>query len=480
MGFNITFKSEAKKTMGAKLYSKLQTDLWNNVKNGEFFLAPKFQAKTIKLIEERYKKFIKTKTAKGGDIDIAKKRVVMEFNEGRVVVAQTGKKAKSGISKSGVKKAYSAAELTQMQEIGAMWIIQRALKNNIKYDNWLAVTTDPKYRELVEIYPLIEDNQDWQKTFVAQNRKMLKVAAQKRYKEFKHYSRDGGFMDFISDLIKEKFGISQKDTWNPADIWLVDNQKKAEEVCRKAVEGPLPTIQELNAVMVSLFDQGKVIGISLKLVSKTEAYWEEVNVKEVLFEEKNDYNFEIRQVKCLLSVKKDGTFTNKEARIFMDEKKKPRFEWQIKSNDSAGKFSNLKYEPTDVEFRKARLGKAPVKKVGALLKHYNIDFENDWNKFPQTLEEYNKVKKEYENYYTVLKRNKIDMDGVKSKAEFSKNIASGFKNDKLGVATIKLMCVKFLAGIYGLVTNKREDLLTDMTFHAMKKGFDYGPFGKLY
>ena len=115
-----------------------------------------------------------------------------------------------------------------------------------------------------------------------------------------------------------------------------------------------------------------------------------------------------------------------------------------------------------------------------MLKHYNIDFENDWNKFPQTLEEYNKVKKEYENYYTVLKRNKIDMDGVKSKAEFSKNIASGFKNDKLGVATIKLMCVKFLAGIYGLVTNKREDLLTDMTFHAMKKGFDYGPFGKLY
>ena len=56
MGFNITFKSEAKKTMGTKLYSKLQKDLWNNVKNGEFFLAPKFQLKTIKLIEERYTK----------------------------------------------------------------------------------------------------------------------------------------------------------------------------------------------------------------------------------------------------------------------------------------------------------------------------------------------------------------------------------------------------------------------------------------
>ena len=36
-----------------------------------------------------------------------------------------------------------------------------------------------------------------------------------------HYSREGGFMDYISKFVKEKYQISKKDSWNPADIWLI-------------------------------------------------------------------------------------------------------------------------------------------------------------------------------------------------------------------------------------------------------------------
>ena len=41
--------------------------------------------------------------------------------------------------------------------------------------------------------------------------------------DFTVFNREGGFMDFITDLIKDKYGISRKDAWNPADIWLIKN-----------------------------------------------------------------------------------------------------------------------------------------------------------------------------------------------------------------------------------------------------------------
>ena len=34
------------------------------------------------------------------------------------------------------------------------------------------------------------------------------------------------FMEWVSDLVKEEFQIGQKDNWNPADIWLIQNEMK--------------------------------------------------------------------------------------------------------------------------------------------------------------------------------------------------------------------------------------------------------------
>ena len=90
---------------------------------------------------------------------------------------------------------------------------------------------------------------------------MLQVAASRKYKEFKHYSRDEGFMDFISKLIKDKFGISQKDT-GTADIWMVENQTKIENELRKSVDKKHSTVAELNEVMRKQFQDGRLIGIS--------------------------------------------------------------------------------------------------------------------------------------------------------------------------------------------------------------------------
>ena len=42
------------------------------------------------------------------------------------------------------------------------------------------------------------------------------------------FDRDdkNGFMNYITNLVKAKFGIAKKDAWNPADIWLIKSNRR--------------------------------------------------------------------------------------------------------------------------------------------------------------------------------------------------------------------------------------------------------------
>ena len=72
----------------------------------------------------------------------------------------------------------------------------------------------PIFKKVVEVYPDV--NETWCAGLLAQAKKMK---TQFNGAKFDTYNRDGGFMDWVSSHIKTKYGISQKDTWNPADIW---------------------------------------------------------------------------------------------------------------------------------------------------------------------------------------------------------------------------------------------------------------------
>ena len=106
---------------------------------------------------------------------------------------------------------------------------------------------------------------------------------------YTEFNRDGGFMDFISELItagprefetKSKklqvalnarksewkyFGeVTEKDSWNPADIWLIKNKPPTEfkEFILKIKNAQ--TVQELNNIMIDAHKQRIIVGISLK------------------------------------------------------------------------------------------------------------------------------------------------------------------------------------------------------------------------
>jgi hypothetical protein len=80
------------------------------------------------------------------------------------------------------------------------------------------------------------------------------------------------FMDFIVEIIiggpptsgtwPVMGKVSKKDSWNPADIWLVQGGSKFSEIKKKLQSSG--TILELNAVLKAAFHQNIIIGISLK------------------------------------------------------------------------------------------------------------------------------------------------------------------------------------------------------------------------
>ena len=113
-----------------------------------------------------------------------------------------------------------------------------------------------------------------------------------------------------------------------------------------------------------------------------------------------------------------------------------------------------------------------------LLREYGVKFTNSWKEYPGTAKEYTKQKSKYMKMFASIK-SKVTTNQT-SQNGFHTAMLSSFANDKMGIATSKLMQLTFLHELMRLSKKKRSALLTDMLFLAMKKGPKFGPFGKLY
>ena len=302
--------------------------------------------------------------------------------------------------------------------------------------------------------------------------------------QYSHYSRDGGFMDYITDTCKELYGITQKDTWNPADIWLVANLTKAKRDLDSKIRDNSTSLPEFNAILQDMFNSRQVVGISLKKMSGKTARWELVNFGgEDLFDG-DEYRFDFQESKLNLSL--SGTsFANTES-SFQIASSKVTINFQIRQNSRG--FNNLKIEGTDVSARAARLGKAPLDMVSAALKSYgvrNYDRWRSWRKYPQSLEDFvNEQDIHVERFKSLKGTGRVGMN-IKSEQDFINNMMTVFdsaKNDnERAVANSKLMQLDLLNEIFTIRDiNKVSDLLSDISYLGQKKGALFGPFAKLY
>jgi hypothetical protein len=374
----------------------------------------------------------------------------------------------------------SSAEATRQQELGSAWIFRRALKDNVFYTSWQDIVDDPKYDELggaKGIYPSVD--KDWLQTFYLQQKKMLEEFANPGFTEF---TREHGFMQFITDLVKTEFGISKKDAWDPADIWCVKNENKVMADIRKIVKaGNLSSLQELNVLLRTFFKKRILVGVSLKKISGKQARYEEINVDDGLEYLNKDYTFEVSRLKIDLSLKpgKEVKLSTQDTTIFVDAEennKKVIYKYQI-TTISSSRFNNLKWEPTATSAAAARLGKAPVDMVLDSLAQYGVKFSNSHKDYPHSAEEFKNKQSEYVKMFNYVKKKCETV--IEKEDDFVKNISKVFMvSPQLG--NTKLMQLTFLYKLTKMTKKDMNSVMTKITLLAQKKGEQFGPFGKLY
>ena len=211
-----------------------------------------------------------------------------------------------------------------------------------------------------------------------------------------------------------------------------------------------------------------------------------------------DYNYDVpmSDFQSLFNIGSDGMFTQ-DVKITVDAPQENKtFVFQIKANSSDSTTgSNLKFEPTAKGAGTARLGKAPVDEVVALLKDMDSQavFKNKYQDYPGTETAFTTTnKKKGESYYkdTVLPallkgRDKITSD-MYNVDEVIGNIKEsyGSRMDRTTNVRAKLMGLDFFYQVSKLKQKERNEFITDMIFLAQKKAFgkrpDFGPFGKIY
>ena len=136
----------------------------------------------------------------------------------------------------------------------------------------------PPGNAIEKIYPKYDDT--WAQTFQMQAEALKKFLKGKSGYE---YSRDNGIMPFVEKIALEKCGVRTKDSWNPADIYLVKKSQK-NQIQNKIksigdMSGPKEAkLDSLNEYMRSEFIKRNLIGVSLKKLGKS-AKLEETNVK---------------------------------------------------------------------------------------------------------------------------------------------------------------------------------------------------------
>ena len=350
--------------------------------------------------------------------------------------------------------------ITRMQEIGSAWVFKRAIQDNATWDSAEDIKSDSDtFNELVKVWDQVghvkwDDKVDneWLESFYKQQEALLDKIGSPKFTEF---TRDGGqdgkpyrlpgskksgqtFMDWVEEYIGEEFEIGNKDNWNPADIWLIQDEKKHKDEIIKATKTKgvktkgsiIAQLKQFNSIFRRLFRDRQIIGISLKKIGNYAADFKEINVTDEYFKKIESTTMKLTGVKCYLgtkriNIKKD---TNKKSPTFgemiVDTKKQERsirkglgvtgfptvetqdswlfiedsehgveYKVQIK-NTSTDKMDNLKFEPTEIGKGSARMGKATRAFVFDIMRSYGILslFPNVHQRYPSSKTTFTRAK----------------------------------------------------------------------------------------
>ena len=392
-------------------------------------------------------------------------------------------------------KAVSDSLMTKIQELGSAKVFEYAIKlNSRKYSSLDNMKADKDLMdELTEIWvresngKLTEVDEEWLVSFHKQQHALIDKISTPKFTEF---NQNGGFMKYVTDIVAE-FGISQKDNWDPADIWLIEDEQKAINsidriLNRGAGRKTDARLKEFNAMMRVLFNSKKVFGISLKKIGSGSARIKFYNDTKQSFTDQASMEFKYNYALCKLGTKRDKagdqTLSSQDTRFVVEQGNGAQHDFQIKANNSTD-FSGLKWEPTSKGSSAARLGKATVELVIRAMEDHGLSFDKANTSYPRNAEDFLAEIDTYKSMIKDLIRQGVDIE-VKDEQVAIDNLLLVFTT-KPHVANSKCMQITWLHQVMvGLARTERNEFCSDMIFLAMKVGRGksdrYGPFAKIY
>ncbi len=365
-------------------------------------------------------------------IPLAKELLLLLMNEEKVLIKI--KLTVTALSPhSGEKKKKAFKINTAQQELITLAIFKQVLnKDTPAWTTFDKMYADPK-SGLKKIHPglrhePLEEN-DWWQSFNAQFEGIPALITKNKLKanHYEVFNRDGtgvtdkqhNFMDYITALITKgpasgspaaKLGWSpadlamfaKKDSWNPADIWLIDTvgSKRVYDHVIKDLE-KAQSVVEVNVIMQQAYRDKIIKGISLKKNrgTKEQLIFEEVNLidthlpktlpKVKIIEIQFDPHFDWD------ATKKKGTkvFTSVTSVIVLQEEtSKKLYNLAFRSNQSDLKDITYEFKEQGMP---SQLGKIPKDRMLATIK--DMKLTGVPKKFPAVVDHNSKYDKTHWN-----------------------------------------------------------------------------------
>jgi len=437
------------------------------------------------------------------------------------------------------KSVFSSKNITidtKQQEKITLKIFEYVLGR--KTQNWQSFDEmfNSKNSAVKKIFPQLSKLPDWYEHFTLQfNEIKLRTKFPNNSFEVYQYDGEGSFMKYISDLVVKEMNLySRKDSWNPADIWLIntvrlkqDYIEKFDNIALNLKNGkyvdPKQAIREINKQLKIAFKQNVIVGISLKKSSGKpgELKYDIFNMQANPNDAKDlpNINFDRIQLDCSYN-ETTGTFTSKTSYAFVKDGQEGAYKLSYKSNTGKD-VVNITYEFLPAGPASAFLGKVPkdrvkdflAENVELLLNSQPIPFparskksskvfgnpfktEMAQNVFlPVTMSD--ETIKMYEAKVAVIKK---AFEGGPSKltgiGSFAKNLAHSYthanKTGEKGLSIKNSTMMQMVEFTYQMAQMKDtrsesaddmlQEFLTKSYYFAQKRGqiYNFGPFGKLY
>ena len=370
-------------------------------------------------------------------------------------------------------------------EKGTTVVFNRALKRKKPFKSGTDILNDPETKKLLDdVFKGYEGElTKWSHTFYEQQKEFLNEFGKSEWSPFE-YGNKQDFVKFFSEqirrvgrtLTKDDEGnvmiiepVGRYEVWNPSDVWAAYKLPEVQKEIKKSLSPETKSLAKLNSTLVEMFEDRRLIGISLKLIGKG---------KEAKLVYRNDKpeNMRIANIQKLdfkdIVFKLDTIWNSPTVTtVYLDYG--PSYGMNVTRSDSGLTFS------TQVRRTAAQGGNTPVDMVIKLLEANlsNNTYTKNINKYPKSFEQFVDKVEEYEELYKIVKPYftgappfggtgksfvSVIREAFKSKTKTNKESVNG---------TGKLMLLSFFGNAFKIKNQKKKiEFWTDILYMGMKVG----------